>query len=195
MKDDLNITLEVVAQARRLFETVMVLATGVGGILDTLYRELRIGGGFFKGRRIAEPARTHTYFEATAYIAALLTVSLENMPNKPPELGTCLRTLEAMLFDVQRVNIRPSYDRYRERYYDDQLTKDPFVFSHAPFIEKEFYCRIKEIWSFPIFDEAASYLCGNTFIAIHKNIETQIRRTISELWPTGGTESTPAMSS
>jgi hypothetical protein len=84
-------------QAMKLMECVIANSAVTYAALDTLYVELKIGGGFFRGRKMSTAVDERTRYELVGYITALAAI-LVRASRDPQAAESIVAALEKLVF-------------------------------------------------------------------------------------------------
>lgn len=190
--------------SKKFHQYVMAGALGALGSLNSLFQELRLGGGFFRAKKMDPEIEGRTTLELIGYVAAVLTILLDNWPVKPPNLDAIRTLLEAALFDAQeqesnprtqflqylrkRGDTNPSHleDPIKDNLPDDykrlldNLENDMVLFG----VHGELATRIIAFW--PVFDSSNPNAMGRfsqTFQDINTKIEAGLKKLLNETLP------------
>jgi hypothetical protein len=104
-------------QAMKLMECVIANSAVTYAALDTLYVELKIGGGFFRGRKMSTAVDERTRYELVGYITALAAI-LVRASRDPQAAESIVAALEKLVFLPEWHVARLPYLRYVARYRD-----------------------------------------------------------------------------
>jgi hypothetical protein len=192
-----------VAVAKRLFQSAAAAARIMENALPELYTTLGLGRGFFR-RKMPDDVKAQTMIEAWAYLSALLVSMVETWPTRPrpSDLQVIIRALEGALLDAQRINYRPEYEAYRQRFREGRSSlgvPDSKVFG-GPMsgLHEEFLVRLALAWSVPSPTATVPLLAPgwmrrraarkqSAFIALiseaTRKPEDLLRKGLEELWP------------
>ncbi len=171
--------------SKKLHQYIMAGVLGALGSLNSLYQDLRLGGGFFKGKKMDFEIERKTTLELIGYVAAVLTILLENLPSKPENLEAIKNILDGALFDAQEdsSNPKPLYLEYLRKRGDNALMQlggyDMTLFS----VHGALSARIIGIW--PVMDNNPAVIekLSQTFEDINKKIETGLKNLLNETFP------------
>ncbi len=150
-----DLTREHLTVARALGESHTAAVVMAGAVLKELYRTLRLGGGVFRPRGMAEELEAQTLVELWAYLAALLVSMVERWPTglQPSDLDPILVVLEGMLVDVQGANYRSAYEEYRRRHREGRsslgVVDSELLGGKYGGLHEEFLVRIALVWMVP----------------------------------------------
>ena len=170
--------------ALALMQTIMTTSVAGADALSELYVQLKIGGGFFKGRPMPEEIAKKTRYELIAYISALTRILMENWQECTSDSNSILSLLEPAVFSGGLANARPAYDRYVGRYHDNRpgdstaLPREGVV--HSKFIQKlsvDIWCY----WAGLNTPESRQY--SHAIFEITRKIENGLRSALNEIWP------------
>lgn len=191
--------------SKKLHQYVMAGVLGALGSLNSLYQELRLGGGFLRAKKMDPAIEGKTTLELIGYVGAVLTILLDNWPAKPANLDTIRTILEAALFDAQpnASNPRPQYLQYLRKRGDTESSslKDPMtedIHEEYKSILNKFETnmilfrvhgalseRIIGFW--PVFDPSNQIMMekfSQTIDDINSKIETGLKSLLKETFPT-----------
>lgn len=104
--------------ATRLMEGIIANSAVAYAALDALYVELKVGGGFFRGRKMSAEVDELTRYELVGYVTALAAVLVGKAPRDPHEAASIVDALEHLVFLPEWRAARPVYQRYVARYRD-----------------------------------------------------------------------------
>ena len=105
-------------QAHALMKCIIRNSALAYAALDALYIELRVGGGFFRGRKMSPEVDELTRNELVGYITALAAVLIENSSPGPQETASVVAALENLVFLPEWHAARVAYQRYVVQYRD-----------------------------------------------------------------------------
>lgn len=174
---------EEIAIARKLLEAIMAGCLGAFSELDELYSGLRVGGGFFKGRKMSGEIAKKTRYELIAYISALTRILMETRQNRTSDSDSILRLLEPAVFSFELASARPAYDHYVARYHDQRPT-DSVSFPREHVVHSEFIQKLAiDIWSYwSGFNTDESRQYSLVLSEITRKIEAGLRTILNEIW-------------
>jgi hypothetical protein len=95
--------------AMRLMKCIIANGAAAYGILDALYVELKVGGGFFRGRKMPPEVDELTRYELVGYITALAAALLRCASREPLEADSIVAYLETLVFLPEWHAARPPY--------------------------------------------------------------------------------------
>jgi len=191
--------------SKKLHFYIMSGVFGALGSLNSLYQELRLGGGVFRAKKMDPEIEGRTTLELIGYVAAVLTILLDNWPAKPANLDAIRTILEATLFDAQEKesNPRPQYLQYlikrgdKESLHLEDPVRDDLPEAYKSLIDNlendmvlisvhgALATRIIAFW--PVFDPNNMNVIGKfsqTFQDINTKIETGLKKLLNETFPT-----------
>jgi len=105
-------------QATRLMECIITSGAIAYAALDALYVELKVGGGFFRGRKMSTTVDELTRHELVGYITALAIVLVETSSRDIHETASIVAALENLVFLPEWHAARVAYQRYVAQYRD-----------------------------------------------------------------------------
>lgn len=105
-------------EATRLMGCIITNSAEAYAALDALYVGLKVGGGFFRGRKMSAEIDQLTRYELVGYITALTTILVRDALRDPDEVDSIVGALEALVFLPEWHAARPPYQRYVARYRD-----------------------------------------------------------------------------
>jgi len=105
-------------QATRLMECIITNSAVAYAALDALYVELKVGGGFFRGRQMSSEVDELTRHELIGYITALAVVLVERSSRDIHETASIVAALENLVFLPEWHAARVPYQRYVAQYRD-----------------------------------------------------------------------------
>ena len=116
--------------------------------LDDLYVELKINGGFLRGRKMAAATDQRTREELVGYVTALVTVLVRREFGQPDETQSVVSVLEEFVFQPEWHAARPAYQRYVDRYLDASPVESLVTPRHKVLLIL-FRQVLMDIWSVP----------------------------------------------
>jgi hypothetical protein len=116
--------------------------------LNDLYVELKINGGFLRGRRMAPATDQRTREELVGYVTALVVVLVRRELNQPDEAKSLVPLLEELVFQPDWHAARPAYQRYLARYLDASAGESLVTPRHKVLLIL-FRQALMDIWSVP----------------------------------------------
>lgn len=167
--------------AAALTMQIMAICAESFDVLEKLYSELRIGGGFFTGRQMSEEVGKATRCEVIAYASALTRIYMIEWQNPTVNVGHIISVLEPALFSLQLTKVRPVYDDYVAR-YNDIRPQDSSVLPRAGVVSTQFSQKLLRIWGFtprPSSSEFSKY--SDTLITLTHRIESIFQTSIGEI--------------
>ncbi|HKN85831.1 MAG TPA: hypothetical protein VJV04_03120 [Nitrospiraceae bacterium] len=105
-------------RATTLMECIITNSAVAYAGLDALYVELKVGGGFFRGRKMSPEVDDLTRNELVGYITALAVVLVERSSRDIHETASIIAALENLVFLPEWQAARLAYQRYVARYRD-----------------------------------------------------------------------------
>ena len=120
---EMRVTLETPAEesrenrARRLMKSIIANGAEAYGMLDAIYVELKVGGDFFRGRKMPPDVDAVIRYELVGYITALAAVLLRCAPRAAHEAGSTMAYLESLVFLPEWQAARPAYRKYVGRFH------------------------------------------------------------------------------
>jgi hypothetical protein len=172
-----------IATSRRLFGAASEAALLLGGVLNALYGDLRLGRSLFSRKKMPQEVKQATFCETWVYASALLIGMLEDWPARPPpsDLASIVSNLEIALLDVHPIDYRPQYDAYNRRYRQRE-SGDSELLGRELVLHILFAQRVGEIWDLQPFTRESDAFSQVTTEALSK-LETGLRKVLVELWP------------
>jgi hypothetical protein len=180
-------TLEIRAEesqqyhAMRLMKCIIANAAVAYGILDALYVELKVGGGFFRGRKMPSKVDELTRYELVGYITALTAVLLRGGPREPWEADSIVARLEALVFLPEWHAACPAYRGYVDR-FQRTTPEDSAVMPPHKALLIRFRQTVIDIWGASpelLLEDGAVQRYCEAFTALHEGAETSILSEIS----------------
>lgn len=151
-------------------------------ILDSLYVELRIGGGFFRGRKMAAEVDEQTRYELVGYITALAAVLLRCASREPHEADSIVAGLEALVFLPEWQAARPAYRGYVDQ-FQHANPADSVVMSRHHVLLIRLRQTVIDIWGVSpkllLEDDVVQRFC-EAFTVLHERLEDRILDEISK---------------
>jgi hypothetical protein len=105
-------------QAIKLMGCLIMNIAMAYAALDALYVELKVAGGFFRGRKMFAEVDQQMRYELVGYITALTAVLVRETLREPDEVDSIVAALETLVFLPEWQAARPAYHRYVARYRD-----------------------------------------------------------------------------
>jgi hypothetical protein len=184
---EMGVTLETRAEesrehrAGRLMKSIIANGAEAYGILDALYVELKVGGDFFRGRKMPPEVDELTRYELVGYITALAAVLLRCAPREAHEADSTVAHLETLVFLPEWQAARPAYRRYVDRFHHANPT-DSAVRPRHKVLLILFRETVIDLWgvSRELLEQDAvvQRYCG-AFTALHERVESRVLTEIS----------------
>ncbi len=149
--------------------------------LDALYVELKVAGGFFRGRKMFAEVDQQTRYELVGYITALTTVLVRGARREPDEVDSIVGALEALVFLPEWHAARPAYQRYVAR-YQDVTPGDSAVVPRQKVLLLRFRQALIDIWSVSpelLLEDGFVQRHCEALSALHDGVEERILKELS----------------
>lgn len=167
--------------ATRLMRCIIMNSAAAYAALNALYVGLKVGGGFFRGRKMSAEIDDLMRYELVGYITALAAALLRNAPRDQDEMDSIVNALEALVFLPEWHAARPAYQRYVARYRDVSPGDSPVV-PRQKVLLILFRQTLIDMWSvspeFLLEDGVVQRLC-EALSALHNGIEESILRELA----------------
>jgi len=133
-------------RATKLMECIITNSAVAYAALDALYVELKVGGGFFRGRKMPLEVDELTRHELVGYITALAVVLVERSSRDLHEITSIVAALENLVFLPEWQAARLAYQRYVAQYRDIS-PGDSAVLPRQKVLLIRFRQTLIDIWS------------------------------------------------
>lgn len=133
-------------RATRLMECIITNSAVAYAALDALYVELKVGGGFFRGRTMSPEIDELTRHELVGYITVLAVVLVERSARHIHETTAIVAALENLVFLPEWQAARLAYQRYVAQYRDIS-PGDSAVLPRQKVLLIRFRQTLIDIWS------------------------------------------------
>lgn len=183
----MGVTLETKAEepkqhhVMRLMKCIIANGAVAYGRLDALYVELRVGGGFFRGRKMPREVDELTRYELVRYITALAAVLLRCAPREPQEADSIVAYLETLVFLPEWHAARPAYRGYVD-HFQHTSSADSVVMPRHKLLLIRFRQAVIDIWGVSpklLFEDGTVQRYCEAFTALHEGVEKSILNEIS----------------
>jgi hypothetical protein len=133
-------------RATRLMECIITNSAVAYAALDALYVEIKVGGGFFRGRKMSPEVDELTRHELVGYITALAVILVERSSRDIQETTAIVAALENLVFLPEWQAARLAYQRYVAQYRDIS-PGDSAVLPRQKVLLIRFRQTLIDIWS------------------------------------------------
>jgi hypothetical protein len=150
--------------------------------LDALYVELKVAGGFFRGRKMFAEVDQQMRYELVGYITALTAVLVREALREPDEVDSIVTALETLVFLPEWQTARPAYQRYVAR-YRDITPGDSAVVPRQKVLLHRFRQALIDIWKVSpelLLEDGFVKRHGEALSALHDGVEERILKELSD---------------
>jgi hypothetical protein len=168
--------------ATRLMECIIANSAVAYAALDALYVELKVRGGFFRGRTMSAEVDDLTRYELVGYITALAAVLVEKTARDFHEAAFIVDALEHLVFLPEWLAARPIYQRYVAR-YREVSPGDSSVRPRQKVLLIRFRQTLIDIWrvsSDLLLEDGIVQRHCEAVSALHDGVEERILKTLSK---------------
>jgi len=159
---------------------IMNIATAYAA-LDALYVELKVAGGFFRGRKMFAEVDQQMRYELVGYITALTAVLVRETLREPDEVDSIVAALETLVFLPEWQAARPAYHRYVAR-YRDSTAGDSAVVPRQKVLLRRFRQALIDIWKISpelLLEDGFVQRHSEALSALHEGVEERILKELS----------------
>lgn len=163
-------------QAIKLMGCLIMNIAMAYAALDALYVELKVAGGFFRGRKMFAEVDQQMRYELVGYITALTAVLVRETLREPDEVDSIVAALETLVFLPEWQAARPAYHRYVAR-YRDSTAGDSTVVPRQKVLLHRFRQALIDIWKISpelLLEDGFLQRHGGALNALHERVEERI---------------------
>lgn len=162
----------------KLMNCVIQCGAHAYALLDSLYIELNINGGLFRGHKMAHSVDQRARQEVVGYVTALVaTLVLSEVAD---EAQSIIAALEELVFEPEWHGAQPAYRRYLTRYSNVSSDESLTGYRHKVLLIL-FRQTLMDIW-----DVSGEFFTGRgnvqryceALTKLHEKLEEDIRKTI-----------------
>jgi hypothetical protein len=151
------------------------------GVLDAMYVELKVPGGFPRGRKMSHEVDELTRYELVGYITALAAILLRGAPRQPHEADSIVAYLETLVFLPEWQAARPAYRRYIDR-FQHANPADVAAMSRHKMLLIPFRQTVSDIWGVSpevLLENGILPRYREAFTVLHERLENRILNEIA----------------